>query len=780
MRKALAADLGGPSPPRPGGSDAAGWGARWQAHTLAILALSPLLATCAASPPRPTDQLVALSKPPPGPGVTQEASFRPLDAIAAPLDEGERAYRAAVLAREAGDLGRAVEHLAWVLAASEHPLRPWAAVDLGRALLDSDPEAAKRLLTGEVLAGLGRWPGAREARWLAAEAALRAGDEGEARSRFEALIAETPTRLLATTRAWAWAEHLAADADPSRRVEALRLFRRMEVGSPQRRSGRLAGERADALWRALPPTRRSRVPKVTPEEQLALGRGERRRRHYGDAADALEDAVQAHLAAGDLTGECLARLELGRTLERARRRQEAAEVLEALLGRGCGDEDVLAQARFLAGRDRARSGSPEAGRGHYQALVDAWPDHRLADDAALKAALLATRDDPDQRRARLAAVADAFPAGDMRGEARFQAVLLALEGGSPGEALRLVDAGLAAGDPEEGEDLRGRLAYWRGRLLAELGRREEAVQALTALTSSHPLGYYGQRALTLLDELAPPAGAKLRAWVGEGLIWSEGDDLTFPPDGVLDEPGFRRGLALVRIGLPERGRRELLRLASRSEIGLDPKDPKRRFLLASLILESGDPVAATRLLRASFPSAPPAGAARSLWRLAYPRAWAPEIEEAAEGASVPAALVRAIAREESGFAPEVVSSAKAYGLLQIIRPTARPIARELGLPSGPSALRRPEVNLRIGATLLARLLERYKPQPGVVPAAYNAGAGAADRWLAEGGADRPFDLWVESIPYDETRRYTRRVLQSWGIYSLLDEGRLPRVPATVP
>jgi len=740
-----------------------------------------LLSTCTAvgrpgSSPAPRN-----GKPDPGPGPAAPATFVPRDALAAPLDAGEERYRNGLEAAGEGRWGVAAEAWASVLGAP-HVLAPWATVRLAHLLLDSDPESSRRLLRHDARVLGTPWAGRREARWIDADAALRAGRTQEARRGFEALISETPSRLLATTRAWGWAEHLAASADVERRVEALRLYRRMAAGSPQRRSGRLAEERGDALYRELPAAARATVPSWTPRERLDRGRAERRRVHYDDAVAHLEASIRDFEAGGDPVGACEARLELGRTLERARRRGEAADVLEALLAAGCDDPDVLAQARFLAGRARARTGSLAAARGHYRALAAAWPDHRLADDAAINAALLAgDQGDRETERVALEEVAERFPRGDLRGEARFRAMLLALEDGDAAGALAMVEAGLLAGDPEPGEDLRGRLRYWRGRLLAGLDRRDEAVDTLVALARTHPLGYYGQRAAALLETLDPPAAKKLRAWVGEGTSWSPGGPLRVPLDGVRDDPAFQRAFALLRVGDDERGRRELAWAARRSDpadgaTDGDDRQANRRLAIAALRLEAGDISGATRLLRAAFPPAPPVGANRALWRLAYPRAWSPEIEDAAATASVPPSLVRAVAREESGFAPGAVSPARAYGLLQIIRPTARPIARELGLPSGPRALQKPEVNLRIGATLLARLLERYDPHPGVVPAAYNAGPGAADRWLSE-RREVPFDLWVETIPYDETRRYTRRVLQSWGIYALLDEGRLPTLPS---
>src|SRR6185503_17562806 len=120
-----------------------------------------------------------------------------------------------------------------------------------------------------------------------------------------------------------------------------------------------------------------------------------------------------------------------------------------------------------------------------------------------------------------------------------------------------------------------------------------------------------------------------------------------------------------------------------------------------------------------------------------------------------------------------------YGLIQVIRPTAKPHARALGLPSDPDSLKRPDVNLRIGSHFIRELWTRYAQNPAIVPAAYNAGYFATDRWLQSSG-NLALDEWVERIPYRETRRYTRRVLQSYGIYAWLDSARLPALPARLP
>jgi soluble lytic murein transglycosylase len=99
----------------------------------------------------------------------------------------------------------------------------------------------------------------------------------------------------------------------------------------------------------------------------------------------------------------------------------------------------------------------------------------------------------------------------------------------------------------------------------------------------------------------------------------------------------------------------------------------------------------------------------------------------------------------------------------------------------------PDINLELGTRYLGQLVRRYGGGTGAVVLAvpsYNAGAGAVDRWLAERG-DWDLDLFVESIPYDETRAYTQRVLGRWFTYRwIYGEGdpadRVPFLPRGTP
>jgi soluble lytic murein transglycosylase len=123
-------------------------------------------------------------------------------------------------------------------------------------------------------------------------------------------------------------------------------------------------------------------------------------------------------------------------------------------------------------------------------------------------------------------------------------------------------------------------------------------------------------------------------------------------------------------------------------------------------------------------------------------------------------------REESAFDPRVVSPAQAVGLMQLIVPTAKKMGEKLGLSPDEESLKQPAVNIPIGCHYLTVLRGQFPDNPLLAIPGYNAGAGAPKKWITSHPAD-DFDLWVEHIPYEETRNYTKRVIGTMAAYELL-------------
>jgi soluble lytic murein transglycosylase-like protein len=134
---------------------------------------------------------------------------------------------------------------------------------------------------------------------------------------------------------------------------------------------------------------------------------------------------------------------------------------------------------------------------------------------------------------------------------------------------------------------------------------------------------------------------------------------------------------------------------------------------------------------------------------------------------------------ESRFRSHVLSPVGARGVLQIMPWTGQQLAAglgELGDRFDADTLFDPGTNIHYSAYYVAELLKKFHGQPAFAYGSYNGGPSNVSRWLAAKSSARPLelDVYIEEIPFSETQRYTRRVLETQAIYSLLYRGELPR------
>ena len=135
-------------------------------------------------------------------------------------------------------------------------------------------------------------------------------------------------------------------------------------------------------------------------------------------------------------------------------------------------------------------------------------------------------------------------------------------------------------------------------------------------------------------------------------------------------------------------------------------------------------------------------------------------------------VVYAIARQESQFNQAAVSTANAYGLMQVITPTARAIAKRINVPFDAAKLKGdPVYNARLGAAELGYLLQTFNGSYILSFVGYNAGPGRAREWIAKYGDPRDPKVdavdWIERIPISETRYYIQRVMENLQVYRVL-------------
>jgi soluble lytic murein transglycosylase len=281
--------------------------------------------------------------------------------------------------------------------------------------------------------------------------------------------------------------------------------------------------------------------------------------------------------------------------------------------------------------------------------------------------------------------------------------------------------------------------YWQARALRAAGDKEGADASFARLTSEHH--FYGKLAR---EELGQPFGIPPR---GPALTAEE-------VAKMAANPGLQRGLALLRLQQRTEGVREwnwALRGMDDEQL-LAAAEVARQAEIWDRAINTADRTVGTHDFSVRF-LAPYRGAFAEQAR--------------AQGLEEP--YVLGLVRQESRFIADARSVAGASGLMQLMPATARWVARQIGMKDyAPSRVTDVDVNIALGTSYLKYVLNELDGSPVLAAAAYNAGPGRARRWKA----DRPLEgaIYAETIPFNETRDYVKKVLSNTMYYAALYGG----------
>lgn len=409
----------------------------------------------------------------------------------------------------------------------------------------------------------------------------------------------------------------------------------------------------------------------------------------------------------------------------------------------------------------------------FEALAKKHSDHSYADDSLVFAGeAWESAQNTARAQAAFHRVLSDFPKGDQQAEARRRLLLLAFSQRRHKDVLALVDSSVRSGTVGGRE--RAKLLYFRGRAKARLGDVAGAKGDYLEVVRSRPLSYAALHAWSRLREMDPKLWA---AEIQRNLVQqapSQSPSLALPDASVA-----QRAVLWARMGVRDRVRTLL------EDTAIDGWPAVATLALA------GDWFASQRTLAkmdSAWREAPPNGPMRTHWELAHPIPFSDLILPQERQRKLPPLLSFAIIQTESRFDPSQASWAGARGLMQLMPGTARYLAKKLGL-GRPSTrqLHDPTVNINMGVYYLSSLVERYGGHEASVALAvpsYNAGPGNVDKWLAKRG-DWDLDLFLEAVPFDETRKYASSVLGRWMAYRWIYGGedvnaRLPYLPLKTP
>ncbi len=338
--------------------------------------------------------------------------------------------------------------------------------------------------------------------------------------------------------------------------------------------------------------------------------------------------------------------------------------------------------------------------------------------------------------------------------------------------------------------------YWQGKTAEKRDDPARAVVYYDRVLKKGPYTYYGYRAAERLAALGGPRGAApadvpvdpvdgvpacaaepcpedpLAAYeMDEGPpVWTDETR-----ELLAAEPSFKKTLELMQLDMRKEAALELWGLQERL-----PHARGEQIGLSKAFFELGDYYRSLLIVLRNYQPyldgrAPETPA--DLWVLAYPQGYWDSIVTYSKKYGQDPFFIAAIIREESQFQPVALSPAGARGVMQVMPQTGEWVARNANVAGfDRSRLFEPDMAINVGTWYIGHLMKRFRNDPLYVAAAYNAGPEAVSSWLSRNGsASVERDVFVESIPFSETRGYVKKVLRNYAEYKRIYGKTAPAV-----
>lgn len=313
------------------------------------------------------------------------------------------------------------------------------------------------------------------------------------------------------------------------------------------------------------------------------------------------------------------------------------------------------------------------------------------------------------------------------------------------------------------------VSEWRARLLLRLGRWEEA-HALTQrfpeeLANSNRWRYWQARSLQLAQPESQKAAQLYQPVAAERDFYGflSADRIQAPYQ--LNHQPLALSPQVMQKVRNTAGIRRAMEFHARGQI----VDGRREWYHVSRLFSRDELVAQARLayeLEWYFPAIRTISQAK-YWDdldIRFPMAHRGSLVRAAKARDLHPSWVFAVTRQESAFMADARSHVGATGLMQLMPATARETAKRFRIPlSSTQQLLNPNVNVELGAAYLSQIYAQFNGNRVLASAAYNAGPGRVRQWMRD-AQHLSFDVWVENIPFDETRQYVQNVLAYSVIY----------------
>ncbi|MFY9622085.1 MAG: transglycosylase SLT domain-containing protein [Pyrinomonadaceae bacterium] len=358
------------------------------------------------------------------------------------------------------------------------------------------------------------------------------------------------------------------------------------------------------------------------------------------------------------------------------------------------------------------------------------------------------------------AAVSSFPGNPEVTPAHFYIAWVAHEGKNFNESSRLLTEHVAvyAGN---NTDFRGKSAYWAARDSERAGKLAEAREIYQGLLDRYDANWYGYLSKQRLADL-DRAGAPRREFpadsqIGRAVANLKTVTVAEETARAAEDERIAKADQLSIVGSDDWALEELA-VASQAA----PNSPRVNLAIAKIYRSLNDNVQAFNALRRSYPDYSQMKVEEMRpdeWDVFYPLQYWDIISQEARARGVDPYQVAGLIRQESVFNPRAVSSARAYGLMQLIVPTAVTTARHVGAQRAITmdALFEPRLNIQLGTAHFKELLDKFG-RIEYVAIAYNAGPGRVGPWRAS--LPLQMDEFQEEVPFRETRLYIQGIVRN--------------------
>ena len=582
---------------------------------------------------------------------------------------------------------------------------------------------------------------AREATLRIANILMRTGNVAAVANQLKDLVAkDDPAGLLLTAR---------AAEQTSDSTRALSAYRRLYFYAPAATESADAATAISRLGSSLSPAKA--------DEAIARADKFYEAKRFSDASQAYADAFAR------FPETATPNTQLRRVIAAAGVKK-MADALTALNGIPASAGETRAEALYYVAQAYARAKQWEQARATVEELRRSFAASPFTPRALVSVGQIAedANNDADASYFLRTAVNGYQGSGEVA-QAQFDLAWMTHESKNFAESSKLLTEHLAY-YADKNTDNRGRAGYWAARDSERAGKLAEARALYNAMQGRYDANWYGYLAKQRLD-------AMLRS--GVGTI----PPRTFPPDSVVARA--IANLQTVTVAEETAGANEDKVIAKADElnnVGLNDwaleelavasssagNSPKVNLAIARVYRSEEDNVRALNVLKKSFPDysqMKPAEMTREEWDVFYPLAYWDIIVQESRAKSLDPYQVAGLIRQETVFMSRARSSARAYGLMQLLVPTGSLTAKKYGVERAitEESLYEPRLNIQLGTAYLRDQMDKFG-RIEYVAAAYNAGPNRAVLWRSTLPAD--MDEWAEAVPFKETRGYVQGVVRN--------------------